>query len=109
MKESKNGEVGKLKQQIAHLKKENKLLRKQVRTLEGHKRSADDYIEHSTEALSLEEVLDTVEARKEAKKAAKKLGTGCPSCGSTRVKKIKTLHGVLEICSSCCSKEIVRE
>ena len=109
MKESKSGETGKLKQQVAHLKKENKLLRKQVRTLEGHKRSADAYIEHSTEDLSLEEILDTVEERKAAKKASKDAGKGCPSCGSTRVKKIKTLHGVLEICSSCCSKEIVRE
>lgn len=80
-----------------------------MRTLEGHKRSADAYIEHSTDELSLEEILDTVEARKAAKKAAKKFGKGCPSCGSDQVKKIKTLHGVLEICSSCCSKEIVRE
>ena len=68
MKEKKSSEVGKLKQQVAHLKKENKLLRKQVKTLEGHKRSADAYIEQSTEGLSLEEILDTVEERKAAKK-----------------------------------------
>ena len=111
VKEAKSSEVSKLKQQVAHLKKDNKILRQKIKTLEGHKRSADAYIEQSTEGLSLEKVLEKVEESREAKKIEKQgVRKACPKCLGTTIKHIPMRNGsYLEICGTCGDSEVKSE
>jgi hypothetical protein len=56
-KEAKDGETSKLKRRIAHLEKENKLLKSQLRTYEAAFHKNIRFLKGKTDDLSLEELI----------------------------------------------------
>lgn len=108
MKESKSGEVEKLKARIRRLESDlkdvesrNKKLLSEIKTLEAYRKVTTEHIGNKLDGIPVERVVKQVKNEQRAKKRAKEsvVKSACPVCFAT-VKVIGFRAGQIHVCSN---------
>ena len=114
VKEAKDSENGKLKRQIANLKKENKILRAENKTLNSYKEITDSYINRNLDGLPVEQVIEGVKRKQKIKsvKTEKEVNTkeACQLCSAGVIQEVAYPGGKIRICDNirCKYREVVK-
>ncbi len=96
VKESKTGEVQKLKNRIKRLERDKKILVSKLNSAEAALGCNVKFLKGSTEDLSVEELIEAAKDNKSLKNIRD--DKTCPNCGKDDLKVMKTLFGILETC-----------
>lgn len=95
-KQSKDGEVQKLKSRIKRLEKDKRILISKLNTAEAALLGSANFLKGSTEDLSVEELIEAAKENKSLKEI--RTGKRCSNCGSEDLKVLKTPFGTMESC-----------
>jgi hypothetical protein len=102
VKQSKDGEVQKLKNRIKKLEKDKRILISKLNTAEKALEHSERFLKGSTEEFSVEELIDAANKSKTLKEVK---DTKCPKCGGSELKVMVTLFGTLSTCECGFSKK----
>lgn len=106
MKEAKDGQVAKLKNQINRKNKEIRNLKSQIRDYEKVLQKNFKFLNESTEDFSLEDLLDAASENTSIKDMDAK--RACPKCMSVNYVVIKTPFGEARTCGNCDYRETIK-
>jgi predicted nuclease with TOPRIM domain len=107
-KEEKDGNIGKLKNRIARLQKENDRLKSEIKTLESYKNLTTRYVKNELDGVPVEKVISGIKKQKDLKEI--KDSMTCIKCG-TDYATCPSPKGVIYMCKNtyCGHREIVNE
>jgi DNA-directed RNA polymerase subunit M/transcription elongation factor TFIIS len=112
VKESKSGEVQKLKRRIRYLEKKNERLISEIKTLEAYKELTNEYIGGELDGVPVERVIKGVQKKQKLKKVKEKEDkeVPCPKCHNKAVKVLPYRSGNIKVCGNakCDYRETVK-
>ena len=97
-KESKDGEVGKLKERIKRLERENSQLRSEIKTLEGAFDKTKKFLKGSMDEFSVEEAIEAAKEEKTLKELKKEANSECCSKCNGKVRIDRLAFGNMVFC-----------